>query len=87
MELVPINARIRYAAAFALSFVFALWWTPVMRRAALQLGILDSPDGKLKNHESAVPYLGGLAVFNRALTDAEMKALHDSADVAALNSK
>lgn len=54
---------IKYAAAFGLSFVFALWWTPVMRRAALQLGIIDSPDGKLKNHESAVPYLGGLAVY------------------------
>ena len=34
-----------------------------MRRAALQLGILDSPDGQLKNHGGAVPYFGGLAVY------------------------
>lgn len=54
---------IKHAAAFALSLVFALWWTPVIRRAALQLGILDSPDGKLKTHQTAVPYLGGLAVY------------------------
>jgi UDP-GlcNAc:undecaprenyl-phosphate/decaprenyl-phosphate GlcNAc-1-phosphate transferase len=54
---------IRYAGAFALSFVFALWWTPIMRSAALQLGLLDAPDGKLKNHANAVPYLGGLAVY------------------------
>ena len=34
-----------------------------MRRAALQLGILDSPDGKLKKQGTAVPYFGGLAVY------------------------
>jgi UDP-GlcNAc:undecaprenyl-phosphate GlcNAc-1-phosphate transferase len=54
---------IRYSAAFILSFVFALYWTPLMRKAALQLGILDRPDGKLKNHEGAVPYFGGIAVY------------------------
>ena len=54
---------IRYGAAFILSFVFALYWTPLMRRAALQLGIIDTPDGKLKKQNSAVPYFGGVAVF------------------------
>ena len=54
---------IRYGAAFILSFVFALCWTPLMRRAALQLRILDAPDGKLKRHDSPVPYFGGLAVY------------------------
>jgi UDP-GlcNAc:undecaprenyl-phosphate/decaprenyl-phosphate GlcNAc-1-phosphate transferase len=54
---------IRYGFAFILSFVFALYWTPLMRKAALQLGIMDNPDGKLKTHGSAVPYFGGIAVF------------------------
>jgi UDP-GlcNAc:undecaprenyl-phosphate/decaprenyl-phosphate GlcNAc-1-phosphate transferase len=54
---------IRYGAAFIMSVVFALYWTPLMRKAALQLGIVDKPDGRLKNHETATPYLGGLAVF------------------------
>lgn len=54
---------IRYGAAFILSFVFALYWTPLMRKAALQLGIVDKPDGLLKKHEDATPYLGGVAVF------------------------
>jgi UDP-GlcNAc:undecaprenyl-phosphate GlcNAc-1-phosphate transferase len=54
---------IRYGAAFILSFVFALYWTPLMRKAALQLGIMDRPDGKLKNHDIAVPYFGGIAVY------------------------
>ena len=35
-----------------------------MRKAALQLGIVDRPDGKLKKHDNAIPYLGGLAVFS-----------------------
>lgn len=54
---------IRHGLAFILSFVFALYWTPLMRQAALQLGIVDRPDGKLKQHADAVPYLGGIAVY------------------------
>lgn len=54
---------VRYGGAFILSMVFALYWTPLMRKAALQLGVVDKPDGRLKKHEDAVPYLGGLAVF------------------------
>ena len=53
----------RYGAAFILSFVFGLYWTPLIRNAALQLGIVDQPDGALKQHQDAVPYLGGIAVF------------------------
>src|SRR6185369_11911639 len=54
---------IRYSIAFILSFVFGLYWTPLMRKAALQLGIVDKPDGQLKNQRDPVPYLGGIAVF------------------------
>jgi len=53
----------RYAAAFVTSLIFALYLTPLMRKAALQLGIVDKPDGRLKTHDNATPYLGGLAVF------------------------
>jgi UDP-GlcNAc:undecaprenyl-phosphate GlcNAc-1-phosphate transferase len=54
---------INFGAAFLVSVAFSLYWTPPMRKAALQLGIVDRPDGKLKQHDNAVPYLGGLAVF------------------------
>src|SRR5262245_63396364 len=54
---------IRYGAAFILSLIFSLYWTPLIRKAALQLGIVDQPDGLLKRHKDAVPYLGGIAVF------------------------
>lgn len=52
-----------YAGAFILSFFFALGWTPLMRKAALQLGLVDRPDGKLKVHRDEIPYLGGFAVY------------------------
>ena len=58
---------ITYGAAFVLSFVFSLYWTPLMRKAALQLGIVDQPNGALKNHETAVPCLGGIAVYTAFL--------------------
>lgn len=54
---------IRYGAAFVFSLLFALYWTPIIRKAAFQLGIVDRPDGHLKKHGNAVPYLGGVAVF------------------------
>src|SRR5437879_1834638 len=56
-----------YGAAFILSFFFALCWTPLMRKAALQLGIVDRPDGKLKIHGENIPYLGGIAVYTAFL--------------------
>ena len=54
---------IRYGAAFIVSICLGLYWTPLIRAAALQLGIVDRPDGHLKKHDDAVPYLGGIAVF------------------------
>ena len=57
----------QYAAAFILSFFFALCLTPLMRKAALRMGIVDRPDGKLKSQGDAVPYLGGIAVYTAFL--------------------
>jgi UDP-GlcNAc:undecaprenyl-phosphate GlcNAc-1-phosphate transferase len=54
---------ILYGLTFAVAFLLALYLTPLMRKAALQFGIIDKPDGKLKNHDAPVAYLGGLAVY------------------------
>lgn len=54
---------LQYSAAFVISLLSGLYWTPVMGRAARQLGIVDKPDGNLKSQRDPVPYLGGLAVF------------------------
>jgi len=46
-----------------LAYLLALVGVPMARRAALDFGVVDRPDGNLKNHREPVPYLGGLAVF------------------------
>jgi UDP-GlcNAc:undecaprenyl-phosphate/decaprenyl-phosphate GlcNAc-1-phosphate transferase len=53
----------RASVAFLVALFLSLYTTPIMRRAAVQFGILDRPHGELKSQSEAVPYLGGLAVF------------------------
>lgn len=51
-----------YAAAFAAALVGALVATPLARKVALRLGIVDMPAAR-KVHTDPVPYLGGLAII------------------------
>jgi UDP-GlcNAc:undecaprenyl-phosphate GlcNAc-1-phosphate transferase len=48
---------------FGLAFLLSLYGVPIARRAALSHGMVDSPDGQLKQQRQPVPYLGGLAVY------------------------
>jgi UDP-GlcNAc:undecaprenyl-phosphate GlcNAc-1-phosphate transferase len=48
---------------FIVALILSLYLTPVMRRAALQFGIVDRPDGRLKKHRRPMPYLGGIAIY------------------------
>ena len=74
---------IRLILGFILAYLLALVGTPMEREAALRFGVVDRPDGKLKNHDEPVAYLGGLAVFSAFLMsigmtfefDAELLAL------------
>lgn len=52
-----------YFLAFTLAFLLSLYVTPLVKKAALQFGIIDKPDGKLKQQKVPVAYLGGLAVY------------------------
>jgi UDP-GlcNAc:undecaprenyl-phosphate GlcNAc-1-phosphate transferase len=52
-----------YFFASVLAFLLARYGTPIARAAALRFGVVDEPDGKLKNHAEPVPYFGGLAVY------------------------
>lgn len=54
---------IRLILGFFLAYFLALVGTPMAREAALRFGVVDQPDGALKNHREPVAYLGGLAVF------------------------
>lgn len=52
-----------YVLSSMLAFLLALYGTPLARQAALRFGVVDAPDGRLKNQEEPVPYLGGLAIY------------------------
>lgn len=52
-----------YIFAGLLAFLLALYGTPIARSAALRFGVVDRPDGKLKDQADAVPYFGGLAIY------------------------
>lgn len=46
---------------FLASFIFTLIIIPFLIKIAFKLNIVDKPDYKLKTHEKATPYLGGVA--------------------------
>ncbi len=48
---------------FFISLFLSVSLTPLFSKVAVKLGIVDRPDNNLKNHGSAVPYLGGLALY------------------------
>lgn len=45
-----------------LSLVISIAFVPVLRRIGLKIGLVDLPGGR-KQHKSAVPLIGGLAIF------------------------
>jgi UDP-GlcNAc:undecaprenyl-phosphate GlcNAc-1-phosphate transferase len=52
-----------YVLSFILAFGLSLYGTPMAREAAVKYGIVDRPDGNLKNQKMPVPYLGGLSIY------------------------
>ncbi len=52
-----------YVWVFYAAFLVSFFFTPVMRRLAIQWGVVDNPDGLRKIHREPVAYLGGVAVF------------------------
>jgi UDP-GlcNAc:undecaprenyl-phosphate GlcNAc-1-phosphate transferase len=58
----PLSRWLLYILTLALAAILSAALTPRMRAAAIRFGIVDRPDGRLKNHGEPVPYLGGLAI-------------------------
>jgi UDP-GlcNAc:undecaprenyl-phosphate GlcNAc-1-phosphate transferase len=58
----PLSRWLLYTLILALAAILSAALTPRMRAAAIRFGIVDRPDGRLKNHDEPVPYLGGLAI-------------------------
>ncbi len=52
-----------YAPVFLVAFLVTLLLTPLVRRAAVSLEIIDKPDQTRKLHRFPIAYLGGFAVF------------------------
>ncbi len=52
----------RFVPIMIASFVLAFALTPLARRLARRLNIMDQPSGR-KIHTTATPYLGGLAIY------------------------
>lgn len=53
----------RHCFALVCSFLLGVYLVPIIIRAALRIGFVDAPDGRLKHQKHPVPYLGGVAVF------------------------
>jgi UDP-GlcNAc:undecaprenyl-phosphate GlcNAc-1-phosphate transferase len=58
----PLLRGLYYLITFAVATTLAVLITPRVREAAIRFGIVDRPDGRLKNHREPTPYLGGLAI-------------------------
>jgi len=54
---------LKFFFVFVLSFLVSFYLVPILSKVAFKLGIVDIPDGRLKKHKLATPYLGGLAVY------------------------
>jgi UDP-GlcNAc:undecaprenyl-phosphate GlcNAc-1-phosphate transferase len=59
----PLELLNGYAPVFLTAFVVTLLATPIVRKIAVNVGIIDMPDRQRKLHAYPVAYLGGLAVF------------------------
>ena len=59
----PLDLLNGYAPVFLTAFVVTLLATPIVRKVAVNAGIIDMPDRQRKLHAYPVAYLGGLAVF------------------------
>lgn len=63
MDVSMVLGAFRYPIAFAFALGLGLYLTPIIRRGALEYGVIDAPDGKLKKHQQPVAYLGGVAIY------------------------
>ncbi len=54
---------IRHLFAGVISFLLGLYLVPIIIKAALKIGFMDAPDGRLKLQKTPVAYLGGVAIF------------------------
>ncbi len=59
--------EIRWAFALIVGFLVAAVATPLCRRYALRVEMMDVPDQRRKVHKASTPYLGGIAIMLAAV--------------------
>lgn len=59
----PLDIFHGYMGVFVVAFLVSLFATPIMRRLAVNHGIVDRPTEARKAHRVPIAYLGGIAVF------------------------
>jgi UDP-GlcNAc:undecaprenyl-phosphate GlcNAc-1-phosphate transferase len=78
------SSFILYILAFFLAFLLSLYGTPIAAGAARKFGIVDRPDGNLKEHGTPIPYLGGLSIYLSFLVALSLVYRYDSEILALL---
>jgi UDP-GlcNAc:undecaprenyl-phosphate/decaprenyl-phosphate GlcNAc-1-phosphate transferase len=63
MDLTRELGSFAYPITFIVALALSLYFTPMIRRGAISYGVVDAPDGKLKQHAEPVAYLGGIAIY------------------------
>ncbi len=56
-----------YYIVFFTAFVLSFFFTPVARKLAFKLNVLDIPKDDRKVHKEPIPYLGGAAIYASAI--------------------
>lgn len=64
----------KWVLAFTFSFLITLYLIPRFIALAHRLRFVDVPDGKVKKHKQAVPYMGGVAVYCGFITSLALMA-------------
>ena len=58
-----LHQFVRFIFSPLLSFLITFYLIPFCIRIARKLAIMDVSDGKIKKHVTAIPYLGGVAIY------------------------
>lgn len=69
---------IKVVFSFIFSFLISFYLTPLLCALAQRLQFVDQPDGIIKTHQYAVPYLGGVAVYGGFLSGLALTIPFDS---------
>ncbi len=69
---------IKLLFSFFFSFLITFYLTPLLCTLAQRLRFVDQPDGVIKTHRYAVPYLGGVAVYGGFLSGVSLTVPFDS---------